>query len=321
MRKTLFIYTLLCSVLVAYLLNTNTRFFEFQYYLSQPTFFWFFAFTLLLLWLYMWGISWLKKVTVNWFMVYARRPPWVQHILFYILACLTVGLFHLFLLSFLYTLIGSDLRSSGYLKRGFPTFVLVLLLYVGLLAWKPSYSIFYYMYRHALRKKAKQLIQWKEKQLNLLADMHTEPSTVMEVKAESTILEPVAWINTVQTLDILVFVSKRKGSVLYMTNGEVILTLFSAKVIMDWKSKHWFLKIANGRYVNMYHLRRSKSSKYRLQASSAICKGFYEKSTLDEKGLQKLLHVSEWFEQELAHHEIIRDSLPRDCWNEWFEYA
>src|SRR5690606_32573797 len=166
MRKTLFIYTLLCSVLVAYLLNTNTRFFEFQYYLSQPTFFWFFAFTLLLLWLYMWGISWLKKVTVDWAVIYVRRPTWARHVLFYMLACLSVGLFHLVLLGFLYALIGSDLNASGYLKRGFPTFVLVLLLYVGLLAWKPTYSIFYYMYRRALRKKAKQFIQWKEKQLH-----------------------------------------------------------------------------------------------------------------------------------------------------------
>lgn len=319
---------------MTYLLNTNGRFLDLMDYIEEPQFFLLCVLTFALLWLYMWWIS--RLVRLLFVLLSKMRPSfrWPMYGAYFLTVGLSITTFHLCLLHFLYSLVNSGIVASGYMRIGFPIFVTILFVYTSLVLWKPSCSVFHDSHIRRWWKKGRRAVQWKDRQLALsVGDMygngvaeqdnahkigHSSGSASKSVP--SVVVEPVPLLDKVRILDILIYLSTRNGGVLYLMDGRVLYTKYTANVIASWLANEWFLKVGKGRYVNMFHLRRSKTSKYHLVAPPAAMNALCGAGNLDDRKLRKLLSVTEWFEGNLAQHEKARVNLPVDCWDEYFAY-
>lgn len=258
----------------------------------------------------MWWINGIRRVVYVFLPKKKHLPRWMLHLYYYSMITVSVGTFNTLLLHLLFDIAGSSLIESGYWKYGFPLLMLLLVFYASLLAWRPQYSFFYNIQMRKLWQLGRRMVHWKDRQ-----GASDAPTT-----SSGKPLNPMPLVDKILILEILVYVSTRKGGILYMIDGHVIYTRHTSTVIDTWLAKDWFVRIGKGRFVNMYHLRRSKRSKYCLEPSPEVMEALRTVGNVDSRKRRKLMEVSDWFKEDLAQHELIREKLPLDCWKEEFRY-
>lgn len=331
MNNKLIIGNLVGFILVAYLLNTNARALEIMVYLKKVRFRMLWVLTIFLLTQY---ASWMTALRLFFYEFLAARcrvQRWHFHVYYITSVTISVMPFHLCVLSFLFSLVDTDLIASGYLKRGFLSFLLVLWSYTLLLIWKPEWTIFYQLRKRRFWKLTRQVLL---RRVQLSQQNGDDPPRQLEIRrmnvgavnsyvelGEDGLPLPVPTVSAVNILDILIFRSSRNGAMLFLIDGRQIYTEKNASVIAQWKSKDWFLKIKNGIHVNMFHLRRRSRYRWKLTPNEKVRAALLDVSGIEEAKLEAMLTVNEWFRSSLIEHERVREELTRDCWDEAFVYA
>src|SRR5690606_25075609 len=278
--------------------------------------------------------SWMTALRLFFYEFLAARcrvQRWHFHVYYITSVTISVVPFHLCVLSFLFSLVDTDLIVSGYLKRGFLSFLLVLWSYTLLLIWKPKWTIFYQLRKRRFWKLTRQVLLRKRAKREQQAETRIRKTDICrtDVGSDSPYVErgndglplPEPTVSAVNILDILIYRSSRDGGVLFLIDGRQIYTAKNASVIAQWRAKDWFLKTRKGIYVNMFHLRRSRRYRWILTPNDDVRAALRNVSGIDGLQLGEMLAVTGWFRDELTRHESIRARLPRDCWDEAFLYV
>lgn len=317
MRWKTHIYTFLISVIVAYLLTTNRRFMDFGIYIKQPTFWLLLFLAVVLLWVY---LFWISAVQQFCYTVVATRPEksakrWHAHVRYYVCTIVPLASVHLLIMALLFRIAGSGLWESGYLRRDFWFFVSWMVGMAVLLQRQPHWSVYHRALQlwgmHREQEHGKGNAQPAAPDV-LLEGNRPEPGA-------NGYATPKKMEESIKIQDILLIDSYRRGAVIYLITGESIAIKASSSIVDSWKARCWFLKAGKGRCVNMWHLSPKYADKYLLEPVVAVKARFMDKQHWDEKKWRQKFHVSRWFRKDLAHHLEIREQLPRDCWDEYYE--
>jgi len=306
--------TLVGSVVVAYLINTNTKFWRFGHYLSAPSFWLFWIVTIALLWGY---IVWIS-LSYYFFFVFRidqrlhERHGWYD-VGYFAVAILPIVLLHLSMLHIVFMQQQLTLWQAGYLKSGLWIFLACVGGYAAMVYRRPGDALFLrlidrivsgvvrFVLRHYTRKEDEEV-----KAIPPEASAGPIPLSFAAPKDP----RPQVVLYT-----ILFARFSRQGSVLYLISGEKVYGTHTRSIFREWPVGDWFVQIRKGFYVNMWHVGHSARSKYRLQLDTEVMDSFAAGMDIDDLEAASMLNVSKDLRKNVAQHFEHRHLLVQVGWD------